>query len=351
MKNIRKLSIHPPTRIHIALVTALISHLRPPTPLNGLHAIVTNWREPTSPTALNTTSLWAPEFSRDIVPRPIHSHNDYWRRVPLYLALLNGASSIEADIWQHADTSDLLVGHTASALRPARTLNTLYLSPLMEILTRQNAAANTNINTTTTAPTVVGVFDTSPTHPLVLLLDVKTPGPATWPLILSHLAPLHAANYLTRWNGTTLIPGPITVVGSGNTPFELLNSAEFGRDRFVFFDAPLGELGTGEKEEEGGKYGVRNSYYASGRWGQGWLDGARKEEVKRQVAGAKAKGLRARYWGTPGWPVSTRDSIWSFLVSAGVGVLNVDDVEVAGRWNWSWCSVAGLTLCGNDVHG
>lgn len=30
----------------------------------------------------------------------------------------------------------------------------------------------------------------------------------------------------------------------------------------------------------------------------------------------------------------------------GIGVLNVDDVVSAGRWNWNWCVVAGLVLCG-----
>lgn len=32
----------------------------------------------------------------------------------------------------------------------------------------------------------------------------------------------------------------------------------------------------------------------------------------------------------------------------GVGMLNVDDLVSATRWNWDWCVVAGLVLCGND---
>lgn len=32
-------------------------------------------------------------------------------------------------------------------------------------------------------------------------------------------------------------------------------------------------------------------------------------------------------------------------VENGIGVLNVDDVVSAGRWNWNWCVVAGLVLC------
>jgi hypothetical protein len=33
------------------------------------------------------------------VPVGCHSHNDYWRRVPLYSALQAGCIGVEADVW------------------------------------------------------------------------------------------------------------------------------------------------------------------------------------------------------------------------------------------------------------
>lgn len=39
------------------------------------------------------------DFTRDIVPKPFHSHNDYWRDVPFYSGLSRGAISTEADVW------------------------------------------------------------------------------------------------------------------------------------------------------------------------------------------------------------------------------------------------------------
>lgn len=39
------------------------------------------------------------DLTRGIVPKPLHSHNDYWRDVPFYSALSYGAVSIEADVW------------------------------------------------------------------------------------------------------------------------------------------------------------------------------------------------------------------------------------------------------------
>jgi hypothetical protein len=39
------------------------------------------------------------DFTREIVPKPFHSHNDYWRDVPFYSGLAVGAISTEADVW------------------------------------------------------------------------------------------------------------------------------------------------------------------------------------------------------------------------------------------------------------
>jgi len=39
------------------------------------------------------------DFTREIIPKPFHSHNDYWRDVPFYSGLSQGAISTEADVW------------------------------------------------------------------------------------------------------------------------------------------------------------------------------------------------------------------------------------------------------------
>jgi hypothetical protein len=44
------------------------------------------------------------DFTREIVPKPFHSHNDYWRDVPFYTGLSYGAISTEADVWLINDT-------------------------------------------------------------------------------------------------------------------------------------------------------------------------------------------------------------------------------------------------------
>ena len=66
----------------------------------------------------------------------IHSHNDYWRDVPLYTALSYGVISVEADVWLVNGT--LYIGHEVQALNPNRTFDGLYIEPLVQILTNSN---------------------------------------------------------------------------------------------------------------------------------------------------------------------------------------------------------------------
>lgn len=114
------------------------------------------------------------QFTQDIVPKQIHSHNDCvlldplvyrfvtvltvkldWRDVPLFTALSYGVASVEADVWLSG--SDLLVrcsspvgllnrclfgvlqiGHDPESLTANRTFDSLYIQPLLKILSAQN---------------------------------------------------------------------------------------------------------------------------------------------------------------------------------------------------------------------
>ena len=261
-----------------------------------------------------------------------------------------------------------------------------------------------------------GVFDTDPEQTLILLIDFKTSGSALWPHVQSALQPLRAKNYLTRSNGTQITQGPITVVGTGSTPFDLINSEETNPHHDVFFDAPLGEMyegtnkgdlpkaakidddtpddtmleeipsdensmtdinevspgiarersadGKGQSKSgtisgEAKAYTTSNSYYASVSFadaiGQLW-DGQFSEHqmdlLRGQIKGAHMRGLKARYWELPFWPISLRNHVWDVLVKEGVDLLNVDDLKGATRRNWIkhrgwWKRMKGVSY---DVH-
>lgn len=176
----------------------------------GVHDIVQSWGRPGHVGA--GLASWPTDFSRDILPIPCHSHNDYWRTVPLYSAIEAGCIGVEADIWLFDE--ELFVGHSIASLTRNRTLNSLYVNPLLETLSKQNPK-NTLIYQGDHQ--LHGVFDTDPEQSLIFLIDFKTSGEALWPYVQTALEPLRAQGYLTRSNGSEIIPGPIIVVGTGNT--------------------------------------------------------------------------------------------------------------------------------------
>jgi hypothetical protein len=322
-------------RIYVSFVGALIARFAPPSGHSGLEHIVSDWKEPDASGAFKYE--WRDDFSRDIVPKNCHSHNDYWRRVPLYAALAAGCTSIEADIWLTED-GELLVSHSWSSTRATRTLRTLYLDPLANILEHRN------ISTASTSNKDTGMFDTDPNTSTILLIDFKSDGHKIWPVLQSQLQTFREKNWLTYYDGTTLYPGPLTIVGSGSTPFELVQ--QNSNNRFIFYDAPLRSISQPQ-------YNATNSYYASAKlkaaMGGLWLGtftSRQKNTIKQQIQAAEQKGLKSRYWDTPAWPISMRDDVWAKLMEFGVGVLNVDDLVGATRWNWGFCVVAGIALCG-----
>ncbi|MCJ1305467.1 Altered inheritance of mitochondria protein 6 [Hypocenomyce scalaris] len=336
--------------------------------------VVDHWGQPHELT--ESLSHWPTDASRDAKPISCHSHNDYWRDVPLYSALNAGCTSVEADVWLF--NNNFYVGHTTSSLTAERTLRSLYLEPLLDLIQKQNPTTPFRQD----REALQGIFDTEASQPIVLLIDFKTPGAEIWPELLAQLSPLRERNYLTYFNGTAIIQRPITIVASGNAPFDLIIANTTYRD--VFFDAPLSQIGDfssqwpnpnllpdAEKlannallfnpdvpglrpadpsEGEAGdvvtpealeSYHVNNSHYASTSFTKsvGYIWGSRLSQqqlqiLRSQIRGAHERGLKARYWGLPYWPIGLRNHVWHILMREGADVLSVDDLFGATRRDW-----------------
>jgi hypothetical protein len=321
----------------IFLTSILIYRLAPLAINNGVQRIVNSWKKPADAELFGIPDDW----TRDVLPVPCHSHNDYWRAVPLYSALAAGCISVEADVWlgrgpDNSLADDLFVGHNMKSLRGDWTLESLYINPLMRILEHQNMKSP--------AGNSVGVFDRVPSTTLVLLIDFKTDGKETWLFVHKQLQPLRERGWSVHWNSTTQsrTQAPIIVVSTGNA---MLESVEQSLTKDIFFDAPLERLSSTDA------YTAENSYFASAAVGKAIgkvnrnLNEKQVDIVRQQIDLARSKGLVSRYWDTPEWPISARDRVWEVLVEQGVGLLNVDSLETATRWNWRWCVVAGLNLC------
>lgn len=295
--------------------------------------------------------LYPWEFFKNVLPIACHSHNDYWRSIPLYSALGSGCISVEADVWLKGE--QLLVGHTSWSLDDQYTLENMYLGPLLEILDVVNGNDGEKDERKHYQH---GVFYMDPGQTLTLLIDFKSDGIETWPFIKKALEPLSSRSLLTHWNGTHRVLRPITVVASGNAPFHLINASSDYRD--VFFDAPLDALvdpqdppnavsipvgfeGQLTPQHLAYKYNPSNSHFASvnfgkaiGQLGNRRLSSTQEAKLQGQIQSAVQRGLIPRYWGTPIWPRGLRDAIWALLIKEKVGLLNVDDLRAARKGGW-----------------
>jgi len=229
--------------------------------------------------------------------------------------------SVEADVWLVNGT--LYIGHDVQSLTPHRTFDGLYIQPLVQIL--ENANPTTPFTEQAGPQPQLGVFDRDGTQTLYLFVDVKTDGQETWPFVVSALQPLRDRGWLTKVNGSTITGGPITVVGTGNTPLDQLTNVT---SRDVFFDGPLGAL-TAE-------FTPSLSPVASGDFAAlvGW-DGRTPANdltikiIAGEIQRAHDAGVKTRYWNTPLYPIYARDAVWQAVMGQGSDLLNADDLEAA----------------------
>ena len=196
-----------------------------------------------------------------------------------------GCVSVESDVWLSNGT--LYVGHEPSALGPARTFQSLYIEPLLSILTRENP-----VSPFVTSKTKNGVFDGYSSQTLYLFVDVKTPGEATWPYVVQGLQPLRDAGYLTTFNGTGVTPGPVTVIGTGNTPLDQIQGKS---PRDYFYDAPIPTLGTTFSNITSDVSPIASTDFAV-VFGtiKGKFNDTQLQTLRSQIATAKSKGILTR---------------------------------------------------------
>ena len=253
----------------------------------------------------------------------MHSHNDYWRPVPFFSALSLGCVSVEADVWLVNKT--LYVGHERSALTSARTLHSLYIQPLLDVLRRQNSQSAF----VTPPQNTHGVFDVVESQTFYLWIDVKTDGTETWPYVVQALQPLRDAGYLTRLNSSGgIVDGPVTAIGTGSTPLSQIQNLT---ERDYFWDAPVATLGTSFSNITSKVSPIASTNFAQqfGTMHGGTFNETQLTKLRSQIAVATSKGIMVRYWNTPAWPISARNSVWETLVTEGIGLLNADDLRAA----------------------
>ena len=236
----------------------------------------------------------------DVVPLPrAHAHNDYAHERPLFDALSHGFGSLEADV--HLVGGELLVAHDADEVVPGRTLTSLYLDPLRERIRRNGGH----------------VYPESELS-LILLIDIKTEGEATYLALRDVLRDY--AEILTAFTPTSVDPGAVTAIISGNRPRELMEAEPL---RYAAYDGRLDDLAAAAPTAPSFMPLVSSNWSAITAWqGEGALPDSARTRLAEAVAAAHGQGKILRFWAT-----ADRPEVWDVLWEADVDLLNADDLS------------------------
>ncbi len=224
-----------------------------------------------------------------------HAHNDYEHARPLFDALDHGFTSIEADVY--LVSGELLVAHNVFQLSKQRTLEGLYLKPLME-RSKQNGGR---------------VYRDGPS--LTLLVDIKRDGATAY-------AALHKllTNYKDMVSETIdgrYIEKAVTVIVSGDRPIDEIASSN---PRYAGIDGRLGDL----------ECDLPTSLMPliSDQWSQhfqyrgiGDFSNDEKNKLREIVEKVHRKGRRIRFWAT-----TESESLWRELRDADVDLIGSDEL-------------------------
>jgi alkaline phosphatase len=222
-----------------------------------------------------------------------HSHNDYENDPPFMLAYNNHFGSIEADIW--AVNGELFVSHNKKDIIPSRTLDSLYIKPIVRIL-RHNGGKAWKDNQ--------GTFQ--------LMIDLKTPVDPTLSLLIQKLA-----NYPDVFD-SRINKNAVRIVITGNRP----EPAKFLHyPAFVFFDGNV-ELKYSKKQLKRIALYSENFRNFSSWSGEGEINEKEKVRLEGIVDSVHSVKRKIRFWNTP-----DNDDAWRLFIEMGIDYINTDHIE------------------------
>lgn len=230
-----------------------------------------------------------------------HAHNDYLHTRPLLDALAHGFASVEADVYLVGD--QLRVAHEADKVTPERTLQALYLDPL-----RQRVKDN-------------GGRVYQEASRFFLLIDLKTEAEPTYRRLHEILAGY--SEMLTTFDAKGRQDKAVTVIVTGNRPLELMRSQAV---RYAGYDGRLTDLDA--KDGADLIPLISDTWVKCFMWkGEGPMPAQERQKLDEIVRKAHAKGRLVRFWATPDAPGPAREALWRVLLTAGVDLLNTDDLK------------------------
>lgn len=314
---------------------------------------------PVSPAAIELAAknpiLTVKGITEDVFVKGLHSHNDYWRDIPLFSSLLKGVQSVEADIWAFAEdftqtktditstgekttvtqdfnTSTIYVSHDLNYMNNTWTLSNLYLDPIFNLLQDANPKYTSDV---ASGQETHGVWYGASGSTLYLFLDTKKDANTTYNAIKPLLQPFIDNGFLTYYNetGNKWEEGPLTIVLTGNLPTELVYGEE---TRYVSLDGKLenfNESATVEDLEEIAKYSIIASASFAKLFGshenmqKNQFNETEKAILSEHIRVAHKYGVKTRIWEHTNYPGYLRDGQNTDLIALGSDLLNMDLLE------------------------
>lgn len=225
------------------------------------------------------------------------SHNDYQHKRPLFEAINNGYTYIEADVYVHKDK--LVITHVLPAIHHSRTLEGLYLQPLADYIQQNNGEVYTGYD-----------------KPVTLMIDIKSDPKKTYQLLKPLLEKYRSL--LCGYQNGVWQNGPVRIVLSGNKPYETLRA---DADRLAFIDEDLRKINRDTTASSESMLAMASCKYSKlMKWkGSGPLSPREKDRLSAFVDQAHRAGAKVRLWSSP-----DNKAVWQQLLDCGVDLINTD---------------------------
>lgn len=225
-----------------------------------------------------------------------YAHNDYCHKRPLLDALDNGFTYVEADVYLR--NGNLVVAHILPCFKKKRTLEALYLKPLLSFVERNGENKKGN-----------GINECR----LTLMIDIKSDANKTYEALSLLLDKYRSI--LSEYEDGRLTVRNVTVVLTGHQPYDLVKSRE---SRFVFMDEDLRKAAA---DTSTNLYSIASCKYSRLlKWkGKGVIPEKEVNRLEYYVTQAHKNGCKVRLWASP-----ENKTVWSELLKCNVDLINTD---------------------------
>jgi alkaline phosphatase len=228
-------------------------------------------------------------ISGNISAQVIFAHNDYLKSRPFFNAFELKAAYIEADVFLEKDR--LLVAHTEREIDPSKTLESMYLQPLLQKVKEGNGKI----------------------YGLTLMIDLKTGGAPTMDVLVKTLE---------RYPELIKCEG-LSITMSGNYP----PPSEWKiYPAYISFD---GRPNVNYTPDQIRRIKLVSTSFASvsGWDGKGEIPAKDEEKIKQTVDWAHQLNKPMRFWASPDFA-----NAWEKFKKLGVDILNSDNIDDLSKY-------------------